>query len=127
VLTLRDSSRRPGRPLRRVKVAAAALLLTAASGALAGQTSATFKVVVEWIPNKSTAECQSITQGNTVSVTCAPIGGRPSPAQNQLLYVFHQNNQWLGTVESMMTTGTVTSWRVVKAGERDYLELVVGW
>ncbi|HET7731919.1 MAG TPA: hypothetical protein VFK48_18000 [Usitatibacter sp.] len=127
MLTLRDSSRRPGWPSRRVKVAAAALLLTAASGAFAGQTSATFKVVVEWVPNKNAAECASITQGNAISVTCTPIGGRPSPAQNQLLYVFQQNNQWLGTVESMMTTGTVTSWRVVKGRERDYLELVVGW
>ena len=44
-------------------------------------------------------------------------------------YLFHitRNGEVVGTVDSYTGVGTVTSWRIVQAVNRDYLELTVGW
>lgn len=38
-----------------------------------------------------------------------------------------QDGNLLGTVDSYIGTGTITSWRVINLVDRDYLEMLVGW
>lgn len=39
----------------------------------------------------------------------------------------YRGGQLIGDVNAGTSSGTVTSWRVVRAGNRDYLEIMVGW
>lgn len=39
----------------------------------------------------------------------------------------YREGEYLGTVDSYMGIGTVTSWRMVKLHNRDYLEMMVHW
>ena len=84
-------------------------------------------MVVELFDFKNTVQCG--TAGDrVVSLTCTTTGDRPNtPLKPQQPLFLFRGNEWLGTVDSMMTTGTVTSWRVVRVANRDYLEIVVGW
>jgi hypothetical protein len=59
--------------------------------------------------------------GAQVQVSC----GNPSDARF-LLHVYRAG-EWLGTVDGDMGSGTITTWRVVRAANRDYLEIMVGW
>jgi hypothetical protein len=105
---------------------ALALMLGASATCGAASKSASFRVVVDLLADAKTAEC-GVAGQQVVSVTCNQVGVQSTkPAFQTSLYLF-RTNEWLGTVDAMMTTGTVTSWRVVRVSDRDYIEIVVGW
>jgi hypothetical protein len=117
--------------LPRQRQALTALLLAGASACCeAGQASASFMVKVELLGDlKNTAECErTTTPGALTSVTIKCGAGAPIPPTTPRFVVnMYDSGLWLGTIDGMMTTGTVTSWRVVHLVNRDYLEVVVGW
>lgn len=78
---------------------------------------------------KNTAACERTNSpGPLASVTIKCAAGAPIPANTpRFVLNMYDGGMWLGTVDGMMTTGTVTSWRVVHLVSRDYLEIVVGW
>lgn len=119
------------RPSRRQRRALAALLLACASGwCEAREASASFMVKVDLLDNlKNTAECERTTApGPLTSVTIKCAAGAPIPAGTpRFVLDMYEGGLWLGTVDGLMTTGTVTSWRIVHLVSRDYLEIVVGW
>ncbi len=118
-------------PSGKQRQALAALLLAGASACCeAGQASASFMVKVDLLGDlKNTAECErSTSPGPLASVTIKCAAGAPIPATTpRFVLNMYEGGLWLGTVDGMMTTGTVTSWRVVHLVSRDYLEIVVGW
>jgi hypothetical protein len=123
------SSRRS--TIRKQRLALAALLLAGTSAACeAREASASFLVKVDLITDlKNTAECQQTTSrppASSVNIKCTT--GAPIPAGTpRFVFDMYDSGMWLGTVDGVMTTGTVTSWRVVRLVNRDYLEIVVGW
>ena len=60
-----------------------------------------------------------------VTVHCTPSGAVVAPARF-LLHVYWAG-QWLGTVDGTTGDGTITSWRVLRVADRDYLEIMVAW
>ena len=116
---------------RKQRQAFAGLLLACASAwTEAGQTSASFLVKVDLITElKNTAECQQTTsRGPLASINIKCSAGAPIPPSTpRFVLDMYDSGMWLGTVDGLMTTGTVTSWRVVRLVNRDYLEIVVGW
>jgi len=69
------------------------------------------------------------------SVSCSPTPtptpiavppGRKLHFSNVRFYI-SGTGDWLGTVDQTMGLGTVTSWRVIRLANRDYLEMMVGW
>ena len=112
---------------RRWRIWTAAVLLAAASGAvLAKSASAPFAVTVTLFPAfKDTIDCGTTRQGSSFSVNCSSPG---SSATNPrfLLQVYREGAQ-VGTVDGSTAPGTVTSWKVVRVADRDFLEIVVGW
>jgi hypothetical protein len=127
------TGRRPSSvwPRRKQRQALAALLLAGASAwCEAREASASFQVKVDLLTElKNTAECgQTTTPGPLTSVTIKCSAGAPIPANTpRFVLNMYDSGMWLGTVDGLMTTGTVTSWRVVRLVNRDYLEIVVGW
>jgi hypothetical protein len=116
------------RPARQVL---AALLAAASLAVDAGQTSASFIVSVDMVTEeKNTGQCDRTTSPGATSVVfvnCgAPSAGKPL-SDSRFLLNLYRTGEFLGTVDGMMSTGTVTSWRVVHVMNRDYLEIMVGW
>ena len=60
-----------------------------------------------------------------LDIRCAPTG-RMHPLPVLFLQVF-RGGMLVGDIHSGMSSGTITSWRVLRAGERDYLEIMVAW
>ena len=116
---------------RKQRQAFVALLLAGASACIeARETSASFLVKVDLVTDvKSSAECaQTTSRGTPASVNIKCSTGAPIPASTpRFVFDMYDAGMWLGTVDGLMTTGTVTSWRVVRLVNRDYLEIVVGW
>lgn len=112
---------------RRWRTWTAAALLAALSGAvLAKSASAPFAVTVTLFPAfKDTVDCGTSQQGSTVSVKCGTAGSGASNPRF-LLEVYREGAQ-IGTVDGSTAPGTVTSWKVVRVADRDFLEIVVGW
>lgn len=116
---------------RKWQALGAALLATVSLGAGAGQTSASFIVAVDFLAvEKNTGQCDRTAQTGTPSVVlvnCGSPGTLPTRPDNRFLLNLYRTGEFLGTVDGMMSTGTVTSWRVVHVMNRDYLEIMVGW
>lgn len=112
---------------RRWPMWAAATLLAAVSGAvLAKSASAPFAVTVTLFPPfKDTVDCGTSQQGSSVRLDCTTPGSAPSDPRF-LLQVYREGAQ-IGTVDGSTQPGSVTSWKVVRIADRDFLEIVVGW
>jgi hypothetical protein len=113
--------------LLKTMAGASALVIATSAAASTGQAKSSFMVHVELTARKDSASCDKTVLGSTVNVTCMPAGQAPSPVRPQQLFVFRPNHEWFGTIDAMMSTGTITSWRVVRGIRWDYIELVVGW
>lgn len=102
-----------------------AAALTAASGALyAASVSAPFRVELLLIPFKDVAQCDQTGTGSAVQVSCTtPARGTD---QRFMLHLYREGAE-VGTVDGTTGPGTVTSWKVVRIADRDFLEIVVGW
>lgn len=106
----------------------AAIALTCAAGvAIARSASAPFQLTVTLLPPfKDVVACGTSQQGADVSVTCGGPAPTAGPGQRFLLHVYSEGAQ-VGTVEGATSPGSVTSWKVVRIADRDFLEIVVGW
>ena len=125
----------------------AGLVLMCASPARAVQLSTGFNVTIKLQPAQppaNTALCKSSNIpgafGATVTIVCATgaiIDLAPnSPRQpyvpthgGAFRYVTQVSNAsgLLGTVDVYSGVGTITTWRVISAAQREYLEMTVGW
>ena len=70
--------------------------------------------------------------GITATVRCGPQKPAPRPPLasgivTSLLFHISRSGEWLGTVDESAGAGTITSWRVIRIANRDYLEMMVGW
>jgi hypothetical protein len=86
-----------------------------------------FGVTVNLFTEPKTAVCERSAaegSGSQVRVVCGTT--QPSETSRHLLHVF-RSREWIGSVDGEMSTGTVTSWRVVHLANREYLEMTVGW
>jgi len=115
----------------RQRALGALLLAAAATCCEAGQASASFKVAVDFIADsKNTAQCDRTSRPSvppSVTITCGSSTDPSTRPESRFLLNVYQSGEFLGTVDGMMTTGTVTSWRVIRLVNRDYLEIMVGW
>jgi len=92
--------------------------------AFAGREDRPFTVTVN-VTAPAGALCDTSLGVARLSIQCAPTGGvRPLPVL--LLQVF-RGGTLVGDIHSGMSTGTITSWRVLRAGGRDYVEIMVAW
>lgn len=95
-------------------------------------------------PRPNSAFCQTTNApgsfGATVTVVCSTGAlvdiapgrtGMPwSPMHGgsyRYLFQASRDGNPLGTIDTHLSVGTVTSWRVVNLADRDYLELLVDW
>jgi len=117
------ASRIVRRPALRAVALLAATLATSA-GLHAASVSAPFSVQVLVIPLKDIAQCDQSGSGAAVKVSCTTPA--PGPDQRFMLHLYREGAQ-VGTVDGTTAPGTVTSWQVVHAADRDFLEIVVGW
>ena len=116
---------------------ALAALILALTSAQAGESVARFGVSVSLQQADAPPEfgaCKTgevvLTTGIAATVTCTPVPVPKQPAESRLVssVLFHiSRGTWLGTADESMGLGTVTSWRVIRLANRDYLELMVGW
>ena len=116
--------------LRRQGALIVALMAGAGTLFAALPSSQSFRVTVTLnAPAASTTgQCSSTAEpgsGRKVNIVCSPaplLGEAPR-------YLFHvyRADEWLGTVDGQMGTGTVTSWRIVHVANHEYLEMMVGW
>ena len=133
-----NPSQRRRRPLRQWRGIALALLMTASVGALAAPVTRSFGVTVflttdlKITPGPTdVGECKrwvgSSAEPRKVSIACGSgVKDVTGDAPRFLLHVY-QAGEWIGTVDTQMETGTITSWRVVHGSNREYLEMMVGW
>jgi len=115
---------RKGRAWRRPLIALA--VFVAASGySLAATTTRPFTLTVNLENHASCSREVSRVSGVTqVTLACSRNAERPN--DRFLLHVYRAG-EWLGVVDGDMGNGTITSWRVVRVANRDYLEIMVGW
>ena len=110
---------------------AAIFLAGAATCSYGSTTSASFKVTVDFIPaDKNVAACNRSTRASTppsVTIVCGSTTSHSSYLESRFLLNLYRSGELLGAVDGFMTTGTVTSWRVVRLMDRDFLEIMVGW
>ena len=103
------------------------VLAFASLTAAAATSSSPFRVNVQLLPPfKDTPDCSSVRVGTAVSVSCITPGADLLSSPRYLLHVYSQG-EVIQTVDTVADPGTVTSWRVVHAADRDFLEIVVGW
>ena len=79
---------------------------------------------------KNTAQCDRTSRPSvppSVTIVCSPSTPQSVQPESRFMLNVYQSGEFLGTVDGMMTTGTVTSWRVIRLVNRDYLEIMVGW
>jgi hypothetical protein len=131
--------------MARHKIAATALAKGAAAAfilaqlpAQAGQATASLQVAVTLQvgapPEFGACKAGEVVQtplGVTATVSCTPLQPAPAPQKPSAVVssvLFHiQRGSWLGIADETMGLGTVTSWRVIRLADRDYLEMMVGW
>jgi len=116
---------------------ALAALILGSSFALAGEATARFGVSVnlqaETPPEFGACKANEVlhSKGVTATVTCTPVPIPKQPGADGRVVssvLFHiSRGTWLGTADETMGLGTVTSWRVIRLANRDYLEMMVGW
>jgi hypothetical protein len=75
--------------------------------------------------NETGVQCDTSLGVARLDIRCAPTG-RMHPLPVLFLQVF-RGGMLVGDIHAGMSTGTITSWRVLRAGERDYLEVMVAW
>ena len=103
------------------------VLAFASLTAAAATSSSPFRVNVQLLPPfKDTPECSSVRVGTAISLSCVTPGADLLSSPRYLLHVYSEG-QVVQTVDTVTDPGTVTSWRVVRAADRDFLEIVVGW
>lgn len=123
---------------RQTAVAAVVAGLLGGSPVAADAAAATagFRVTVNLTSEtKSTVQCESSNvkagEGSAVNVSCVETAPLPTTSQaapeTRFLLQLSRGGGTVGTVEGLLPPGTVTSWRVINAAERDYLEIIVGW
>jgi len=113
------------RPL--AMLAATAALAGAAGIADAATVTSPFRLTVNLEPPAScNLESSRMAGRPQVKVICGNTRSAPSGDTRYLLHVYRAG-EWLGVVDSDMGSGTITTWRVVRAANRDYLEIMVGW
>ena len=107
------------------------LALVASAGTLFASmpVSQSFRVTVALVsPSESaTVQCGTTVEpgtGRKINLACS---GPPRRADPRYLLDLYREGEWLGTVDGHMGSGTVTSWRIVHAANREYLEMTVGW
>ena len=104
-------------------------LLVAASmcgAAWAAVETRSFSVTVNLATQGAT--CDTSSAGSSVSVGCQSVGQPTTNASLPRLFLqVFRGGQLVGDIHSGMSSGTITSWRVVRGGERDYLEIMVAW
>ena len=125
-------------------IAAAALLGAATAAGLpaapsrAAESTGAFsvRVVLDAAdPGTDIGMCRAkqATQGSTVAATVvcgpspAPKPGTFHTVASTLLFHISRAGEWLGTIDEPVSPGTVTSWRVIRLADREYLEMTVGW
>ena len=115
---------------------ALAALILALTSAQAGESQARFGVSVtlqtDAPPEFGACKTGEVIhdKGITATVSCVPLPVPKQPAESRVVssVLFHiSRGTWLGTADETMGLGTVTSWRVIRLANRDYLELMVGW
>ena len=126
------STTRWHRPPRAWKQAVAAIFLAGVATCSYGSTtSASFKVTVDFLlHDKDVAACDRSTRASTppsVTIVCGSTTAPRSHPESRFLLNMYRSGELLGAVDGFMTTGTVTSWRVVRLMDRDFLEIMVGW
>ena len=119
-----------------------ALGLVASSIAVASTVSAPFSVRINVgsLSGQGGVICTTNVDTSALpqngSVNCNPGdggGGGVEPtaifrkAPTYYYLQLYRGGQLIGDVSAGTSSGTVTSWRVVRAGNRDYLEIMVGW
>jgi hypothetical protein len=103
------------------------VLAVASLTAAAASSSAPFRVNLTLLPPfKDTPDCTTMRLGTTVSIACTTPGADLLSSPRYLLHVY-RDGEVVQTVDTVADPGTVTSWRVVHASDRDFLEIVVGW
>lgn len=124
----------------------AALLVLWASPGLAAQNSAQFAVSINLLAGgvPQTGFCRSYTGssafGATVTYVCSTgttvdvsPGGAGAPwapiygGAYRYVTSVSRAGEPLGTVDSYVGVGTITSWRVVNQADLNYLEMLVHW
>jgi hypothetical protein len=109
---------------RRVLALLAAVCVCGA--ALAARETRPFAVTVRIASEGAT--CDSSSAGSSVSVGCQSVGQPTTNASLPLLFMqVFRGGQLVGDIHSGMSSGTITSWRVVRGNTRDYLEIMVAW
>ena len=125
----------------------AALLVLCVQPSYAGQASSQFQVLINLQSNSGTPNagvCRSSSRignfGEVVTVECTT--GKVvtfSGNTNNLPWTAMQDGSYrfltqlseepvsLGTLDVYAGGGTVTSWRILRLANRDYIELMVGW
>ena len=115
----------------------------------AGQSSGQFNVTINLqtgnpAPIATTGLCRSSTGvgmfGAALTVVCATgdiatYSGNPADLPwatipnnpYRLVTTVTNSGEMLGTIDSYTGAGTITSWRVLKLTDRDYLEMMVHW
>jgi len=123
---MRKDGARHGNGIPRGALTAFAVVVVAlaCSTAAAASVTAPFRVGVLLLPPFK--DCTAATQPSSVSVTCPGGGPNLAPDPRYVLHVY-RGNQVVQTIDAVTEPGTVTSWRVVRAADRDFLEIVVGW
>lgn len=132
----------PGAPRRGSRLAGLALsALALTMPAFAGQTSSSFNVRVELRAAGDTGVCETATEPperpSTVTIDChgtplpaAPVDvpvARPTGTPFRFHIPSGFGDQRFGEVDLQSGTATITSWRVVRLADWDYLEMTVGW
>lgn len=118
------------RKASRLPLALAVALGLAATASHAGSAAQPFQVHVDMVPAPVAATCSEATSfaGKTnVSIACVAPARAPVAAPTHLLLHIFREADWIGSVDGLLSTGTVTSWRVVRLAQREYLEMTVGW
>ena len=114
-------------PRRWVGALLAPILVAASFGAVSAQKSASFMVSVDLLTDPKTGTCDRTPASSGLVVNCNLSTPTPQRPEQRFMLNVYQAGYFLGTVDGMMSTGTVTSWRVISLPKRDYLEIMVGW
>lgn len=112
-----------GRPTR--TFVGRSMLLMASLLSVVPLQSHSIRVAVNLGSGADIGHCSRTRGPAGVSVECSSSEDT-SVASGHQLHVYSAGRR-LGTVESHMGDGTVTSWRVVSRGDSEYVEMVVGW
>jgi len=113
---------------RRFAFMAAVLLAIASEALFARGASAPFQVTVTLLPAfKDTVDCSSRQQGSAISVSCTTPGSTTAANAQRFMLQLYRDGSQVGMVDAETLPGTVTSWKVTRLADRDFLEIVVGW